>query len=157
MPCLSRHREVFDGLIIFEYEELSYSFSINDFWICCVPCTCARTQQVSLDKTRTSQDVTEPLSQRSNKVEDVADEAAKSISFSFEDHDDVARIGKMWYDALIMESKCLKIRLRWYEETLGKEKKKAKFHLRSVQIMKVRVRLAKGKGVRRFNTSNKSV
>ncbi|CAL2257572.1 unnamed protein product [Prunus armeniaca] len=73
---------------------------------------------------------TEPLSQRNNKTEDVADGAAKSINFSSEDHDDVARIGKMRYDALIMEIKCLKIRLRWYEETLGKEKKKAKFHLR---------------------------
>ncbi|KAI5338543.1 hypothetical protein L3X38_017814 [Prunus dulcis] len=85
--------------------------------------------------------------QRNNKAEDVADGAAKSINFSSEDHDDVARISKMRYDALIMKIKCLKIRLRWYEETLAKEKKKAKFHLRSVQIMKVRVRLAKRKGV----------
>ncbi|CAB4294194.1 unnamed protein product [Prunus armeniaca] len=84
---------------------------------------------------------------RNNKAEDVADGAAKSIKFSSEDHDDVARIGKMSYDALIMEIKRLKIRLRWYEETLGKEKKKAKFHLRSVQRMKVRIWLAKGKGV----------
>ncbi|KAI5323933.1 hypothetical protein L3X38_033006 [Prunus dulcis] len=99
----------------------------------------------------------EPLSQRNNKAEDVADGAAKSINFSSEDHDDVARIGKIRYDALIMEIRRLKIRLRWYQETLGKEKKKAKFHLRSVQIMKVRVRLAKGKGDRRFSTSNESV
>ncbi|CAB4273388.1 unnamed protein product [Prunus armeniaca] len=99
----------------------------------------------------------EPLSQRNNKAEDVADGAGKSINFSSEDHDDVAQIGKMRYDALIMEIKCLKIRLRWYQETLGKDKKKAKFHLRSVQIMKVRVWLAKGKGVRRFSTSNESV
>ncbi|CAL8167793.1 unnamed protein product [Prunus armeniaca] len=63
----------------------------------------------------------------------------------------------MRYDALIMEIKRLEIRLRWYKETLGKEKKKAKFHLRSVQRMKLRVWLAKGKGVRRFNTSNESV
>ncbi|CAB4263539.1 unnamed protein product [Prunus armeniaca] len=90
----------------------------------------------------------EPLSQRNNKAEDVADGAAKSINFSSEDHDDVARIGKMRYDALIMEIKRLKIRLRWYQETLEKEKKKVKFHIRSVQIMKVRVRLAKGKGMR---------
>ncbi|CAB4299295.1 unnamed protein product [Prunus armeniaca] len=99
----------------------------------------------------------EPLPQRNNKAEDVADGAAKSINFSSEDHDDVARIGKMRYGALIMEIKRLKIRLRWYQETLGKEKKKAKFHLRSVQIMKVRVWLAKGKGVQRFSTSNMSV
>ncbi|CAB4286355.1 unnamed protein product [Prunus armeniaca] len=99
----------------------------------------------------------EPLSQRNNKAEDVADGAAKSINFSSEDHDDVARIGKMRYDALIMEIKRLKIRLRWYEETLGKEKKKANFHLRSVQRMKVKVWLAKGKGLRRFSTSNESV
>ncbi|CAB4299253.1 unnamed protein product [Prunus armeniaca] len=99
----------------------------------------------------------EPLSQRNNKAADVADGAAKSINFSCKDHDDVAWIGKMRYDALIMEIKRLKIPLRWYEETLGKEKKKAKFHLRSVQRMKVRVWLAKGKGVRRFSTSNESV
>ncbi|CAB4269018.1 unnamed protein product [Prunus armeniaca] len=99
----------------------------------------------------------EPLSQRNIKAEDVADGASKSINFSSEGHDDVARIGKMRYDALIIEIKCQKIRLRWYQETLGKEKNKAKFHLRSIQIMKVRVRLAKGKGFRRFNTSNESV
>ncbi|CAB4273210.1 unnamed protein product [Prunus armeniaca] len=73
--------------------------------------------------------MTSPVLKRNNKVEDVADGAAKSINFSSEDHDDVARIGKMRYDALIVEIKRLKIRLRWYEETLGKEKKKAKFHL----------------------------
>ncbi|CAL9001102.1 unnamed protein product [Prunus brigantina] len=70
------------------------------------------------------------------KAEDVADGAAKSINFSFEDHYDAARIGKMRYDALILEIKCQKIRLRWYQETLGKEKNKAKFLLRSIQIMK---------------------
>ncbi|KAI5323532.1 hypothetical protein L3X38_032604 [Prunus dulcis] len=99
----------------------------------------------------------EPFSQRNHKAEDVADGVEKSINFSFEDHDDAAQIGKIRYDALIMEIKRHKIRLRWYQETLGKEKKKAKFHLRSVQIMKVRVRLAKGKGFRRFSTSNESV
>ncbi|CAB4285858.1 unnamed protein product [Prunus armeniaca] len=87
--------------------------------------------------------ISELLSQKNNKAEDIADGAAKSINFSSEDHDDVARIGKMRYDALIMEIKRLKIRLRWYQETLGNEKKKAKFHLRSVQIMKVRMRKQK--------------
>ncbi|CAL9021289.1 unnamed protein product, partial [Prunus brigantina] len=37
----------------------------------------------------------EPLSQRNNKVEDVADGVAKSINFSFGNHDDGARIGNM--------------------------------------------------------------
>ncbi|CAB4283613.1 unnamed protein product [Prunus armeniaca] len=66
----------------------------------------------------------EPLSQRNNKAEDVVDGAAKSINFSFEDHDDAAQIGKMRYDALIMKIKRQKICLRWYQETLGKEKNK---------------------------------
>ncbi|CAL9024609.1 unnamed protein product [Prunus brigantina] len=43
---------------------------------------------------------------RNNKVENIANGAAKSINFSSEDHDDAAWIGKMRYDALIMEIKC---------------------------------------------------
>ncbi|CAL2257245.1 unnamed protein product [Prunus armeniaca] len=48
----------------------------------------------------------EPLSQRNNKAEDVADGAAKSVNFSSEDHNDAAQIGKMRYDVLIMDIKC---------------------------------------------------
>lgn len=99
----------------------------------------------------------EPMSHNKKNAEDVPVGPAKSINFSSEDHDDAGRIGQMRYDALKTEIKRQEIRLRWYQETLGKEKSQAKLHLRSVKIMKLRVRLATGKSFRRFRGSNEAV
>lgn len=102
------------------------------------------------------QKCTSVLSRRKNEAEDDVQRVAKCQRFSY-DIEDATGIGQSRYEALMLAIKRQQLRLNWHQETLTSEKKKAKFYLGTVKTLKVRVRLAKENGFKKFCASNEAM